>query len=207
MDVWDAIFSRRAVRDYRPEMVDEATLRRLVTAASWAPSGMNDQPWHFTVVTDPTVLSAISGHAKTWMLSEVSAFPKSSHFRDAMNDPNFHLFYHAPTLMVISAPSDAVWAKEDCGLAAQNLMLAATDSGLGSCWIGFAQGWLNTPEGKELLGLPADAQVVAPIIVGYSKASTPSVPRKSPKITWVGTRSIARKNAQSTTLDGESHER
>lgn len=189
MDVWEAILSRRAVRDYRPEMIAEPDLRKLVIAASWAPSGMNDQPWHFTVVTDPAVLSNISEHAKTWMLSELADLPKSSHFRDAMKDPNFHLFYQAPAMIVISAPSDALWAKEDCSLAAQNLMLAATDSGLGTCWIGFAQGWLNTQEGKELLGLPKDAQVVAPLIIGYPKASTPSAPRKSPKITWIGTKS------------------
>lgn len=193
MDVWEAILSRRAVRDYRPEMIAEPDLRKLVTAASWAPSGMNDQPWHFTVVTDPALLSEISERAKVWMISELGALPKSPHFMDAMKDPNFHLFYHAPAMIVISAPSEALWAKEDCGSAAQNLMLAATDRGLGSCWIGFAQGWLNTQEGKELLGLPKDAQVVAPLIIGYPKASTPSVPRKSPKITWIGTKQHLKK--------------
>lgn len=195
MEVWEAIRSRRAVRDYRAQAVDEATLRKLVTAASWAPSGMNDQPWHFTIVTDAVLLNEISEQAKSWMLLSVTSMPKSAHFRDALRDPNFHLFYHAPVLIVISAPSDAIWAKEDCGLAAQNLMLAAADVELGSCWIGFAQGWLNTREGKELLGLPADSQVVAPIVVGHPTTKTPVVPRKSPKINWVGTRRLPRMKA------------
>jgi nitroreductase len=188
MEVWEAIHSRRAVRDYRAQAVDEATLRKLVTAASWAPSGMNDQSWRFTIVTDAALLNEISERAKGWMLLNVTTMPKSEHFRDALRDPNFHLFYHAPALIVISAPANAIWAKEDCGLAAQNLMLAAADGKLGSCWIGFAQGWLNTLEGKELLGLPADIQVVAPLIVGHPTTSTPAMPRKSPKINWVGTR-------------------
>lgn len=192
MEVWEAIYSRRAVRDYRAQAVDETTLRKLVTAASWAPSGMNDQPWQFTIVTDAALLNEISEKAKAWMLLSVTSMPKSAHFQDALRDPNFHLFYHAPALIVISAPSDAIWAKEDCGLAAQNLMLAAADGQLGSCWIGFAQGWLNTRDGKELLGLPADSQVVAPVIVGYPTTITPAVPRKSPKINWVGTRSFSR---------------
>lgn len=195
MEVWEAIHSRRAVRDYRAQAVDEATLRKLVTAASWAPSGMNDQPWQFTIVTDAALLNEISEQAKAWMLLSVTSMPKPAHFQDALRDPNFHLFYHAPALIVISAPADAIWAKEDCGLAAQNLMLAAADGQLGSCWIGFAQGWLNTREGKELLGLPADSQVVAPLIVGHPTTRTPAVPRKSPKINWVGTRSFSRMKA------------
>lgn len=207
MDVWEAILSRRAVRDYHPEMVAEPTLRKLVTAASWAPSGMNDQPWHFTIVTDPALLNEISEHAKIWMLSELATLSKPVHFLDAMKDPTFQLFYRAPAMIVISAPSQAIWVKEDCGSAAQNLMLAATDSGLGSCWIGFAQGWLNTREGKELLGLPEYTEVVAPITIGYPKANTPSVPRKPPKITWLGTRSIARKNKVPEARNGVSHER
>jgi nitroreductase len=192
MEVWEAIQSRRAVRDYRAQAVDEAVLRKLVTAASWAPSGMNDQPWQFTIVTDAALLNEISEQAKAWMLLNVTSMPKPAHFQDALRDPHFHLFYHAPALIVISAPSGAIWAKEDCGLAAQNLMLAAADGMLGSCWIGFAQGWLNTREGKELLGLPADSQVVAPLIVGHPTTRTPAVPRKSPKINWVGTRSFSR---------------
>lgn len=192
MEVWDAILSRRAVRDYRAEAVDEATLRKLVTAASWAPSGMNDQPWHFTVVTDAALLNEISNQAKAWMLPKVATMPNAAHFQDALKDPNFHLFYDAPVLIVISAPADSIWAREDCGLAAQNLMLAATDAGLGSCWIGFAQGWLNTKEGKDLLGLPTTVQVVAPLIVGYPKASIPAMPRKRPRISWVGTRTRLR---------------
>jgi len=57
---------------------------------------------------------------------------------------------------------------------------------LGTCWIGFAQGYLNTAEGKKLLGL-ADASVsIAPIIVGHPKGATPPVARRQPQIRWVG---------------------
>ena len=77
---------------------------------------------------------------------------------------------------------------EDGALAAQNLMLMATDLGLGSCWIGFAQGWLNTPEGHNLLNLPKEAFVVAPIIVGHPRTEIPPVVRKAPFVNWIGHR-------------------
>jgi nitroreductase len=65
-------------------------------------------------------------------------------------------------------------------------MLTAHAIGLGTCWIGFAQSFLNTPDGKNLLGLPAASVPVAPIIIGHPKSTPPPVPRKEPEIRWVG---------------------
>lgn len=186
MELLDAIRQRRAVRDYKPDPVRAGLLQQLIVAASWAPSAMNEQPWHFTVVTDSTLLDEISARSKTATLASVAAMPRSNHFRDILSDPGFHIFYHAPALIVISAPADGQWGVEDCALAAQNMMLAACALGLGTCWVGFAQGWLNTPEGRRALGLPTGNRAVAPIIVGYPKASPPSVGRKALAINWIG---------------------
>lgn len=187
MELRTAIRQRRAVRDYTQEPVSAATLRELISAASWAPSAMNEQPWHFTVVTEAALLDEISSRSKEWMLKGVAAMPRPGHFRDLLADPDFHIFYHAPALIVLSVPGDGQWGAEDCALAAQNLMLAAVDQGLGTCWIGFAQGWLNTGEGHNVLGLPRQSRVVTPIIVGYPKTAPPPVARKAPLITWIGT--------------------
>jgi nitroreductase len=94
---------------------------------------------------------------------------------------------------VISSVAESPWAVEDCALAAQNLMLAARAAGLGTCWIGFAEAWLGTPEGKAVLELPATSLPVAPIIVGHPKSAPPPVPRREPEIRWIG-QSIARKS-------------
>ena len=61
-------------------------------------------------------------------------------------------------------------------------MLAAFDAGLGSCWIGFSQEYLNTPEGKAALGLPDAWAPVAPIIIGHPKAFPGPEPRNAPEI-------------------------
>jgi nitroreductase len=60
-------------------------------------------------------------------------------------------------------------------------MLAARGAGLGTCWIGFAQGWLGTPEGKALLKLPAAYKPAA-----HPKSAPPPIPRKEPEIRWIG---------------------
>ena len=186
MDFNDAITGRRAVREYTSDTVDEPTIRRLIDAAVQAPSAVNQQPWTFTVVRDQAVLDRVSRDAKAHMLATMPAGPHSGHFRSLLDDPGFQIFYHAPVLILISGAAEGSWIVEDCALAAENLMLAAYAAGLGSCWIGFAQSFLNTPDGKAALGLPAGWAPVAPIIVGRPKAAPPPVPRNPPEIRWVG---------------------
>jgi nitroreductase len=186
MNVNDAIFGRRSVREYTPQPVDQKTIRRLIDAAVQAPNAVNQQPWSFSVLRDQDALDRISHDAKSHMLATMPATPHSDHFRSLLCNPDFHIFYHAPALILISATAQGPWIVEDCALAAQNLMLAAHADGLGTCWIGFAQDYLNTPEGKKVLGLSDACVPVAPIIVGYPRAAPPSVPRKEPEIRWVG---------------------
>jgi nitroreductase len=186
MDLKEAIYTRRAVREFTAEPVDEKTLRDLIDAAVQAPSAVNQQPWSFCVVRDKVVLARISREAKAHLLRTSAAGLVSHHFQEVLSNPNFDIFYHAPALIVICAVAQSPWAVEDCALAAENLMLAARAAALGTCWIGFAQTWLGTPEGKAALNLPATYVPVAPIIVGHPKSVPPPVPRKEPEIRWIG---------------------
>jgi nitroreductase len=186
MDLKEAIYSRRAVRDFTAEPVDEDTIRLLIDAAIQAPSAVNQQPWAFIIVRDQALLGRISSEAKAHMLRTTPAGLLSHHFQEILNDPKFHIFYHAPVLIVIACVTESPWAVEDCALAAENLMLAARADSLGTCWIGFAQNWLATSEGKAALNLPVTYLPVAPIIVGHPKSPPPPVPRKEPEIHWIG---------------------
>lgn len=185
MDTIDAIFGRRSVRDYADHAVDETVIRRLILAAVQAPSAVNEQPWTFTVLRDQELLGRTSSDAKSYMLPLMSTDPHASHLGSRLTDPSFQIFYHAPVLVLISARSQRPWAVEDCALAAQNLMLAAYAEGLGSCWIGFAQAYLNSPEGKARLGIPNEWVPVAPIIVGHPRSVPTPVPRREPEIVWL----------------------
>jgi len=208
MELREAIYSRRAVREFTAEPVDRAALLRLIDAAIQAPSAVNAQPWSFSVVQDRTVLARISKESKAYLLRTPSktvssrrltdmlrkahllrAPPtevSSQRLTDMLRNPEFDIFYRAPALIVISSVTANEWAIENCSLAAENLMLAACAEGLGSCWIGFAQAWLNTKAGKASLGLPASYLAVAPLIVGQPKGPPAPVTRKAPEIHWVG---------------------
>lgn len=186
MDLVDAIVGRRAVREYTTAGVDEPSIHRLIDAAVQAPSATNLQPWSFTVVRDQKVLDQISDGAKSHVLATLPASANSDRYRSMLINPDFHIFYHAPVLILISSVTAGPWASEDCALAAQNLMLTAYAAGLGTCWIGFAQTFLNTAQGKKILGLPLDCRPVAPIIVGHPKAAPKPTPRNAPVVRWIG---------------------
>ena len=187
MECSEVIAKRRAVRAYTDEAVDEAQIAALIHAAIQAPSAVNEQPWAFRVVRDQELLTRISRESKAHMLQTTVAGAISHHFETLLTDEGFHIFYHAPALIVIAAMQPSRWAVVDCSLAAENLMLAACDAGLGSCWIGFAEGWLGTAEGKAALDMPASYVPIAPIIVGHPKTLTlPPVPRREPEIRWIG---------------------
>ena len=186
MDVFEAIHHRRATRDFTAEPVAVRAINKLIDAAIWAPSAVDQQPWLFTVIRGQALLDKISAESKKQMLAEMDGGSKHAGFREHLTNPAFHIFYHAPVLILISALQQGDWATEDAALAAENLMLAATAEGLGTCWIGFAQRWLASAEARKLIDLPAQYLPVAPIIVGHPKAAVPPVPRKIPTVQWIG---------------------
>lgn len=185
MDVMEAIYGRRSVRHFTSDPVDDKALRDLIDAAVQAPSAINQQPWAFCVVRDRALLSRISIAAKAHLI-KLPSVGLPDHLLETLNDLTFDIFYHAPTLIVISAVSASPWAVENCALAAENLMLAAYAAKLGTCWVGLAQSWLGTADGKSALGLPENYVPVAPIIVGHPKEAPPPVARRQPEIRWIG---------------------
>jgi nitroreductase len=186
MELMEAVFGRRSVRHFLPDPVPRDAIMRLIDAAIHAPNAVNLQPWSFVVVQDQRLLDRISNEAKSHLTGAGSMDSLPAHIYEKLRDPQFHLFYHAPLLIVISANAQGPWIVEDCSLAAENLMLSAHAAGIGSCWIGLAQGWLNTPQGKEAIGVPKAYVPVAPIILGLPKSAAPPVPRRGAEIHWIG---------------------
>lgn len=186
MNLNEAIYTRRATREFTADIVAETVIRQIIDAAIQAPSAVNEQPWSFCVVRDKALLGRISRESKAHMLQAPRTGPQPAHFAKLLGDANFDIFYNAPVLIVICVTAENTWAVEDCSLAAENLMLAAHAAGLGTCWIGFAQTWLGTPDGKAALRLPPDYVPIAPIIVGHPKSAPAPVPRKPADIRWIG---------------------
>lgn len=184
VSVTEAIYQRRAVRDYSPHKVDKHTINTLLKAAVHAPTAMYEEPWCFAVVQDAQLLDNLSNSIKALMYKEAHHFPKlqMQQLQEVVKNPDFHVFYNAHTLIVVCSRFQGPFVGADCWLAAQNLMLAAYGEGLGTCPIGMAVAILNTPEWKSKLQIPSDVTAYAPIIVGYPAGETEAVPRKDPLV-------------------------
>ena len=182
MDVLEAIHRRRAVRDYLDEPIDRLLIEAVVGDAVWAPSGMNRQPWRFFVIEGREALARCSAEAKHLMLAEAEHRPEIAAVRGMLEQQEFNIFYNAPALIIICASESDEMAVKDCCLAAQTLMLAACARGIVTCWIGFAEAWLNSAAVKAELGIPETVRPVAPILIGRPKAAGAPPARETPEI-------------------------
>ncbi|RWM00951.1 MAG: nitroreductase [Mesorhizobium sp.] len=181
MELMVALRTRRAVRVFTGEPVDDITVEELVGAAVLAPSAVNLQPWAFAVVRGTERLHALSAEASRYALAHL---PAGSPLATHVADPAFEIFHGAAVLVVICAIDGERQSSEDCCLAGENFMLAAHAKGLGTCWIGLSRAWLNDPSVKAELGIPADWHPTAPIVLGHPSALPAPTPRKKIRIVW-----------------------
>lgn len=162
MEVFEAIRVRRSVRRYSGDPIPMEVLAELVSAAVLAPSAGNTQPWRFIVVRDRKLREGLvaAAYGQTFLAE-------------------------APAVIVVCADLDrarrayrqrgeTLYCLQDTAAAIQNLLLAATAKGLGTCWVGaFDEG-----EVAELLGLPRELRPVALVPVGRPGEQPQARPRR-----------------------------
>ncbi len=180
------ILKRRSIRAYKPDQVDDESLELILEAGRYAPSAMNQQPWHFTVVRNRTLLEKLEMSCKTVFLeSDVEAL------REIARRDDFSVFYHAPVLVIVTGDAAALAPQYDCTLAMQNMMLAAASLGIGSCWMHSIMMLHATEKGKAVfrsLGItfPEGHIPYAAAVFGYSAMPLPEPePRKPGDVTII----------------------
>lgn len=192
--ILEAISGRRSVRNFAWTPIERSVVQTLLDAAVHAPTAMHEEPWLFAVVQDRDALKRLSDVARQYLLTtmaphgslHVSEHAHPSAFEQELARPDFNLFYNAGTLIVVGVKPLGPFVIADAWLATQNIMLAAFGLGLGSCCIGSAVPGLNLPATKRDLGFPADAQIVAAVVVGHPadepREKPVRVPRKAPAV-------------------------
>jgi nitroreductase len=157
MDLMNVIRARCSVRKYRPEVVPEEKIEKVLEAARLAPSWANGQCWTFIVVTDPKVKLRLTEGENAWVgeapvVIAACADPKKS---GEKKDQGYYLV--------------------DIGIAMEHLVLAATELGLATCWIG----WFDEAKAKSALGVPKEIRVVALTPLGYADETPEERPRRA----------------------------
>lgn len=154
MDALEAIKKRRSIRVFTLQPISRSLIQEIIDCARVAPSARNVQPWKFVAVTDKQVLGDLGS------LGENGSFIKDS----------------ACCIAVFC--KDTKYYLEDGCAATENILIAASNFGLSSCWVaGDKKPYCD--KAKELLGVPADFKLVSLIPLGYSDAK-PTLPPKRP---------------------------
>jgi len=158
MDIFEAIDSRRSVRQYTSVPVSEEAIRKVLEAAMMAPSAGNGQPWQFIVVKDRGLLNQIA-----------EIHPHAGMARDAAGG-----ILVCGDLRCERYPGNWV---ADCSAATQNLLLALHGLGLGGVWTGIWPGEALMGDFQDLLGLPDEVLPLAFVPFGWP-ASVPPKPER-----------------------------
>lgn len=161
----NVLLTRRSVRKYRPDQVDEKTLSAILEAGTYAPSGMGKQPAVIVAVRDP-------GERRAVMELNQKA-------RGGSGDP----YYGAPTILLVLADSGITGTFVEDGACVLNTMMVAAQSlGVSSCWVHGEHLMFDLPEGKALLekwDLPTCLRGVGSLALGYAEGEPPEAkPRK-----------------------------
>jgi nitroreductase len=156
------IANRFSVRSYKNEPIPEETLIKIVEAGRIAPSAVNYQPWHFVIVNDGSTKIALQKvYSREW-------------------------FKQAPAYIVVCTDYKSAWVRNtdqknfadvDASIAAEHIILQATELGLGTCWVCN----FDVEKCKMALNLPDSIEPLVIIPVGFSDEKPKIKTRKSQK--------------------------
>ncbi len=149
MEFKSVITTRRAIRRYKPDPIPENKLQSLYKALQAAPTGNNRQPFKFIFVKDPEMRRMIVSQA---CHQEFLAQP--------------------PILLVACCEKGDSF---NVAIAVDHMILAATDEGLGTCWVA----WFDAEKVKALLNIPAQLEVPIIVPIGIAGENPAQKPRKS----------------------------
>ena len=169
----ETIRNRRSCRAYKPDPISEDELRKIIEAGTYAATGMGKQSPIIIAVTNRELRDRLSA-----MNAKIMG-----------QGPEFDPFYGAPTVLVVLANRAIPTYQYDGSLVMGNLMLAAAELGVGSCWIHRAKEEFESEEGKEILkslGIEGDYEGIGHCILGYEAVpSKEAAPRKENYVYYI----------------------
>ncbi len=169
MDFYEVISARHSCRDFLDRPIEHEVLERLFAAASLAPSALNEQPWRFYVAegASRSRVGQVMAQSTVYLADYIQVlgperYKEASHWYTDLGG--------APVVIGVSKPrtEDAPSLINRClaiGAATENLLLAATNEGLGACMVTFSY-WVREELGAAF-GVEEDRVIVAIVVVGY----------------------------------------
>lgn len=170
------IKARRTTRKYQEKQISREALETIIEAGLYAPSAHNQQPWHFTVIQDKALIDEMNLKSKEMAKNHTDAL-----IQKMANNDAFHIFYNAPTLVVVSGDKNGMMPREDCAAATQNMLLAAESINIGACWNGMINFLFSSPYGDEYkakMEIPETHEPYYAVLLGYKDVAVTNAPKR-----------------------------
>lgn len=164
-----AIKERRSIRKYKNIMVEEEKLKEILESGRISPSGSNTQPWHYIIVKSDEMRNKVSYvcHDQKWMVQAPVFIVCVADIRVRIKDGEIKIDEE-------SSENEVKQIIRDTSLSIENMLLQATELGLGTCCVA----WFTQKEIRPVLNIPEDKYVAAVITVGYKDEEAKMRPRK-----------------------------
>ncbi len=178
------ISERRSIRAFKDEQISERELDAILSAGTWAPSGMNLQGWKIVSIQSRDLIEELNTALR---LSCLLPLPEGSpdFMRDLAakaSDPAARFVFNCPTYILVTYGKENMNAMADSSLALGSMMLAASSLGVGTCWHNMPARLTEKPPVIDFikrLGLPEDYRIYGTLAVGYP-TETPEAPARKP---------------------------
>ncbi|MFV0441288.1 MAG: nitroreductase family protein [Lachnospirales bacterium] len=180
-EVLKAIKERRATRGFTDEKLTDEAVKTIVQAGFDAPSAMNAQDYYFVVVEKQELIDELN-------LAARDRLPESAKERMTgrnNGDPNFSIFYFAKTVILTFKASESPYSTVDCGIASQNMVLAAQSLGYNSCYIGLCAMAFEDKSFYEKLGVPQGYEFATALTLGKGSMEMPDVEKDFTKVNYI----------------------
>lgn len=156
MDTFDAIKKRASVREYTDKPIEKEKLEKIVDAGRVAPTARAEEPWEFVVVT------------------------KKEKIKELANITDHGKFLSGGTAAIVVFCKDTKYYLEDGCAATENMLLAATDLGIASCWIAGDKKFYCSDIARAV-GAPENLKLISIISLGYPKTEPTAHKKRSLK--------------------------
>lgn len=184
MNTYDAILTRRSTRRYLAKPVEQELLENVVEAGRYAPTGSNTQSNHFIVIQNAAIIRKLAELVEAAFAQMTVQDGMYSSLRSSITrakQGGYVFCYNAPVLVIVANQKDYGNNQADCAIAIENMMLAANELNLGSCYINQLK-WLNEDESLvaylQSLGMKENERVYGSMILGW-----PDTPDRKPERT------------------------
>lgn len=163
MNVSEAIATRKSIRAYTDQPVSQGDVDKIVEAGRWAP---NAGPFTLSVIRNVDLLARIDELTWQAMLASGNDF-----LVERASLPGYRPLYGAPVFIVLSGPADGPYTQLNVATVAENMLLQATELGLGSCFLRSPTFALNAEENRAIAaeaGIPEGSRMECAVIFGHT---------------------------------------